>query len=207
MWLPETRPLPWGNFGRGPGSSGPWLAQCCSREAQLATAEGGAARRSCLSSAPYVLLPALGAGCRFARLGTGRDSRGSELRRRPGPSPAGGEAPGRRPCLLPESKRLAGECGCARPRAHRAAAPDPSGRIPPLSGLHGPGLPRPGLLLAAGWLGPLPTPRAGVVTPAALSPLLARFEGSLTPASSLLFAPGAWVAQLVPSAFAFLASF
>lgn len=96
-----------GSFGRRPGSSGLRLVRCCSREAQSATAEEGGAR-SCLSSAPYVRLPELGAGRRVARLRTARDSRGPELRRRPESSPGGREAPGWHPSLRPRSERLAG---------------------------------------------------------------------------------------------------
>lgn len=158
MWLPETRLQPWGSFGLRPGSSGSGLARCCSREARSAAAEEAGAR-SCLPSAPYVRLLALGAGRRFARLGTAGDSRGPELRRRLGPSPAGGEAPGRRQCLRPRSERLAGECSCARrrlpPRRRRRSLAAPGHRSPP-------GLPVSGLLLAAGSQAPrLPFPHRG----------------------------------------------
>lgn len=194
VWLPETRLPPWGSFGRRPGSSGRRLARCCSREARSAAAEEAGAR-SCLPSAPYVRLLALGAGRRFARLGTARDSRGPELRRRPGPSPAGGEAPGLRPCLRPRSERLAGECGCA----HRRLPPRRPGATALLRAARSwPASLRPsagrGL---AGSSAPLSSPWAGVtmgrrVTPAALAPSPG-FTGSLAPASSPPFALGAWV--------------
>lgn len=152
MWLPETRPLPWGSFGRRPGSSGPRLARCCSRGAQSATAEEGGAR-SWLSSAPYVRLPALGAGRRVARLRTARDSRGPELRRRPGSSPGGGEAPGQRRSLRRRSERLAGECDCACRRLPprrllRDQTPAARFRRPPVCRLRT--CPLSGLLLASG---------------------------------------------------------
>lgn len=199
----------WGSFGRRPGSSGPRLSRCCSRGAQSATAEEGGAR-SCLSSAPYVRLPALGAGRRVARLRTARDSRGPELRRRPGSSPRGREAPGWRPSLRPGSERLAGECGCAcRRLPPRRLRWDPSSvarfRRPP-SGLHAPDLPLSGLLLAAGFQVFLPGPRARG-RDSRRPRIFPYFAGSLALASRLLSALGAWVVQPVSFEFNLLASF
>ena len=196
MWLPETRPLPWGSFGRRPGSSGPRLARCCSRGAQSATVEEGGVR-SGPSSAPYVRLPALGAGRRVARLRTARDSRGPELRRRPGSSPGGGGAPGRRPSLRPRSERLAGECGCACRRLPPGAAAlglDPSRPVPPPSGLHAPDLPR--LRPSAGHgLAGFPPQSADGGRDSRRPRTFPYLAGSLALTSSLLSALGAWVVQ------------
>lgn len=100
-----------GSCGRRPGSSGPRLARCCSREVLLVTGEEGEAQLpSRTPGAPYVRLSGLGSGRRFACFCTTLYSRVLELRRRRRrPCPAGEEAPRRRPYFWPRGERLAGE--------------------------------------------------------------------------------------------------
>lgn len=212
VWLPETRLPPRGSFRRRPGSRGPRLARCCARGAQSATAEEGGARR-CPSSAPYVRLLALGAGRRSARLGpTPGDSRGPELQRRPGPSPAGGEAPGRRPCLRPRSERLAGECGCARrrlpPRRRRLPGPRRP-RVPPASALRVPG-PAPLRPCAGRGLAGSPAHTVGAGRDSRRRRRTSsRLRGQPGPCQRACFPPfarGAWVVQPVSFEFSLLAA-
>lgn len=196
-----------GSFGRRPGSSGLRLVRCCSREAQSATAEEGGAR-SCLSSAPYVRLPELGAGRRVARLRTARDSRGPELRRRPESSPGGREAPGWHPSLRPRSERLAGECGCAcRRLPPRRLRGDPT----PAAGFRRPAVctlrtcPSPAFCWPRARRFPLHTASGGRDSQRPRT--FPRFTGSLALASSLLSALGAWVVQPVSFVFNLFAPF
>lgn len=162
--------------------------------------------RSCLSSAPYVRLPALGAGRRVARLRTARDSRGPELRRRPGSSPGGGEAPERRRSLRPRSERLAGECGCScrrLPLRWLLRDPTPAARfrrplVCTLRTCPSPAFcwPRARRFPSCGRGSRLPPPSH-----------CSLFVGSLALASSLLSALGAWVVQPVSFVFNLFASF